>query len=179
MSVSFFRLDICFNSVVPSPKISMKRLFVVVVVLLCGIATSFAENRERLIAQTDSLVHSRRWSFRPVTMQNPDSGTTRDIYAYNFFFNMDSSYVTVSMPVEWVNMSIFTEEFTAQVDNYSASFVDGDYWRILFTVYSKSGNWAVELAVEPTTGRVNMAIVAQQGVMRYVGAFYVLKNERK
>lgn len=157
----------------------MKRLSVVVAVLFCGIATCFAENKERFIAQTDSLIYSRRWSFRPITMQNPDTGTTRDIYAYNFFFNMDKTHVTVSMPVEWVNMSIFTEEFTAQVDNYSASFIDNDYWRILFTIDSKSGNWVVELAVEPTTGRVNMAIVAEQGTMRYVGAFYVLKNERK
>lgn len=157
----------------------MKRLFVVVAMLFFSIATAFAKDKEYFTAQIDSMVVSRRWSFRPITMQNPDTGTTRDIYAYNFFLNLNRSHAVLSMPVEWVNMSIFTEEFSSQVADYSAAFVDNDYWRILFTVDNKSEKWVVEVAVEPTTGRVNLAIVSQQGTMRYIGSLYVLKNGEK
>lgn len=157
----------------------MKRLLVVVAMLIFGVATAFAKDKAEFAAQVDSLVTSRKWSFRPITMQNPDTGTTRDVYAYNFYLNLNRSHAVISMPVEWVNMSIFTEEFTSQVADYSAAFVDNDYWRILFTVDNKSEKWVVELAVEPITGRVNLAIVTQQGTMRYIGSLYVLKNGEK
>lgn len=156
----------------------MRRAFVLVAMLCCGVATSFALGSRAKVGM-DSLVNSRCWSFRPVTMQNPDIGTTRDIYQYNVFLNLDGSNVQVQMPVEWVSMSIFTEEFETQAMNYSATFVDGQYWRILFTLRYNNESWSVEVAAEPATGRVDVAIVAAEGVMRYVGAFYALKREKE
>ena len=39
--------------------------------------------------------------------------------------------------------------------------------------------WAVEVVVEPSTGRAQTAIVAPEGTMRYIGALYNLKNREK
>lgn len=152
-----------------------------VVTLCLGVTTSFvyAEKRQTAVIDTDSVVVSKEWSFRPITMQNPDIGTTRDIFAYNFYFNIQDGQALVHLPVEWISMSVFMEEFSSIITNYSATFVDDSYWRILFTIEHQPDAWAVEVAVEPATGRTQMAIVAREGVMRYIGALYPLKREVK
>lgn len=156
------------------------KYYTLLVVMLFGITTSFASNRkDREIAQSDSLIVKRQWSFRPITMQNPTSGTTRDIFDYNFYLNLNDSLATLSMPVEWVSMSIYTEQFTTTVQDYSASFIDNDYWRVLFTLQHTPYTWAVEVVIEPSTGRAQTAIVAPEGTMRYIGALYNLKNREK
>lgn len=152
----------------------MRKLYILVAMLYCGVATSFVSGREDIVAQTDGYVSSREWSFRPVTMQNPALGSTRDLEQYNLYFNLAGDVATVHLPVEWVSMSIFTEEFTVAIENYSATFVADDYWRILFTFEYNSEQWAVEVAAEPTTGKVELAMVTRQGTMRYIGSFWEL-----
>ena len=92
---------------------------------------------------------------------------------------MEESTVKVQMPVEWVSMSIFTEEFVTQAENYSSRKVEDDYWQILFTIPYGSESWAVEIAANPLSGRVSLALVAPEGVMRYIGALYALKRDKE
>ena len=156
----------------------MRRVVVAVAMLVMSVATSSVVGRQRT-TDVDSLVESRCWMFRPVSMQNPQIGTTREVYQYNVFFEMEESAVKVQMPVEWVSMSIFTEEFVTQAENYSSRKVEDDYWQILFTIPYGSESWAVEIAANPLSGRVSLALVAPEGVMRYIGALYALKRDKE
>lgn len=166
----------------------MKRM---VAMLLAGVATCGAMGHPRTVAP-DSLSHraqrdaqfgshvtevvtSRHYVFRPVVMQNAALGATRDTYAYNFFFSLDGSVATMHLPFEFVNMVIYTEQFDAPVDDYSATLVDEAYWRILFTLESGSSRWAVEIVVPLDTGEVQMAVVTADGTMRYIGSLEELR----
>jgi hypothetical protein len=165
----------------------MLSFFVMVAMLLSGIATVSVCGSERYTLPVDSLSHharretefvehvrsmvaSRRFVFRPIIMQSVELGTTRDTYAYNFFFSLDGQHATVHLPFELVSMVIYTEEWDATTADYSSTLVDGSYYRILFTITREAKTWAFEIVVPLDTGEVQMAIVTAEGTMRYIGS---------
>ncbi len=164
----------------------MLRYGMLVAMLLAGIATlsvgaaerhslpdSLSRHAQRdaaFAAHTTAMVSSRRFIFRPIEMQSVELGTTRDTYAYNFFFSLDEQHVVVHLPFEMVSMVIYTEQFDATVADYSSVLVADSYYRILFTLAHASGEWAVEMVVPLTTGEVRLAIVTAKGTMRYIGS---------
>ena len=164
----------------------MLRYGMLVAMLLSGVATLSIRAEERHLptdslsrqAQRDvafaehvtAMVSSRRFIFRPIEMQSIELGTTRDTYAYNFFFSLDEQRAVVHLPFEMVSMVIYTEQFEAIAANYSSALVADSYYRILFTLEHASAEWAVEMVVPLTTGEVRMAIVTAEGTMRYIGS---------
>ena len=106
--------------------------------LLSGVATLSIRAEERHLptdslsrqAQRDAafaehvtaMVTSRRFIFRPIEMQSIELGTTRDTYAYNFFFSLDEQHAVVHLPFEMVSMVIYTEQFEAIAANYSSAY---------------------------------------------------------
>lgn len=127
-------------------------------------------------AEVEAMLRSKRWTFRPVTMQNASLGTTRDVYAYNFALAFDEGRISFHLPIEAVSFVIYTDSFSATADNYSLALVDEGWWRVLFTVNADGEEWAVEMAVVASNGAVNLAVVAREWTMRYVGALYPLEK---
>ena len=127
-------------------------------------------------AEVEALLGSKRWTFRPTTMQNASLGTTRDVYAYNFALAFDGGRLEFHLPIESVSFVIYTEPFSAMADNYSLTLVDEGWWRVLFTVKVDGEEWAVEMAVVARSGAANLAVVAREWTMRYVGALYPLEK---
>ena len=165
----------------------MRKLSCLVAMLLLSLATFVIsaanravehrlDNEEQLAVKIDTLLASRKWVFRPTTMQNPSLGTTRDVYAYNLSMALDGDNVTLHLPIEAVSYVIYTVSATLSVQNYSSSEVEGGWWRLLFTVEYEQEEWAVEVFVRPSTGEARVAIVAREWVMRYIGSLYSLQK---
>lgn len=164
----------------------MRAVWFLVAILLSSFATfvvsatnRMAEHRptqEQREAEIEALLESRKWVFRPVTMQNPELGTTRDIYAYNLYMAFNSDSVTLHLPIESVSYVIYTVSATLAVQNYSSSEMEGGWQRLLFTVEYEQEEWAVEVAVMPLTGETRVAIVAREWTMRYIGSLYTAQK---
>ncbi|MBQ7856208.1 MAG: hypothetical protein IJ348_03715 [Alistipes sp.] len=116
----------------------------------------------------DSLVLSQRYLFRPIVMQNPELGSTRDIYEYDYYVDVASDYLYLCLPVEFVSMNIFTEQFDTSLSHYSLR-EEGEFRHVLFTLDHGTEEWAVEMVVDVTNARTQLAISTPQGVMRYLG----------
>ena len=119
-------------------------------------------------AHIESLVKSRNYRFMPITMQNPSSGNTRNIFAYYLYFEVTGDMAAVHLPVEFRSYIINTVNFDSPVRSYSAEKVDTN-WRIDFSVIHEGELWLVELFVSEVTGQTRLALVTKQGVMRYIG----------
>ena len=143
-----------------------------------GVSNPASSREARAVAfaqQTDSLLLSRNYLFRPTMMQNPEVGTSRDIYEFNYYLCVKGDRLFVDMPVEFVSMNIFTEVFDTLLDNYSLSSEDS-LRRVLFTFVHGEQEWAVEMVVDTASGRSMLAISAPQGIMRYLGTLSALEK---
>ena len=119
-------------------------------------------------AEIDSIVKSRNYIFRPVTMQNVVTGNTRSIYTYYLFMGVSGDKVVLHLPVEFTSYVIDTINLDAFVESYKATFDNGN-WRITFSFMNGNERWLAEIFLSNITGQTRLALVTPEGVMRYLG----------
>ena len=119
-------------------------------------------------AEIDSIVKSRNYIFRPITMQNVVTGNTRSIYAYYLFMGVSGDKVVLHLPVEFTSYVIDTINLDSHVEGYKATFDNGN-WRITFSFMNGSERWLAEIFLSNITGQTRLALVAPEGIMRYLG----------
>ena len=120
-------------------------------------------------AEIDSIVKSRNYIFRPITMQNVVTGNTRSIYAYYLFMGVSGDKVVLHLPVEFTSYVIDTINLDAFVEGYTATLDDSGNWRITFSFMNGSDRWLAEIFLSNITGQTRLALVTPKGVMRYLG----------
>lgn len=135
-----------------------------------------AEREARFRAELTDLIRSRHFRFMPVTMQNIASGTTRYIFAYYLYMDLEGSMARVHLPVEFTSFVISTTNFDSPVRGYVVDEVD-DNWRITFSLINEGESWLVELFVAEATGQARLAIATKRGVMRYIGSLSPLGGD--
>jgi hypothetical protein len=163
----------------------MVRKVVLVVALMMGVATravgetdykaeflmSKAEREARAAeyaAKIDTVVKSRNYIFRPITMQNIVSGNTRSLFAYYMYMGVTADKVVLHLPVEFTSYVIDTVNLDSFVEGYTAS-LDGSNWRITFSFMNGDERWLAEMFLSNITGQTRLALVTPRGVMRYLG----------
>ena len=119
-------------------------------------------------AEIDSIVKSRNYIFRPITMQNVVTGNTRSIFAYYLYMGVSGDKVVLHLPVEFTSYVIDTINLDAFVEGYKATFDNGN-WRITFSFMNGSERWLAEIFLSNITGQTRLALVTPEGVMRYLG----------
>ena len=163
----------------------MLRRTLLVVALVVGVATravgetdhkpeflmSKAEREARAAeyaAKIDTIVKSRNYIFRPVTMQNIVSGNTRSLFAYYMYMGVAADKVVLHLPVEFTSYVIDTVNLDSFVEGYTATLDDSN-WRITFSFMNGDERWLAEMFLSNITGQTRLALVTPRGVMRYLG----------
>ena len=124
--------------------------------------------REAYANEIDDIVRSRNYIFRPITMQNIVTGSTRSIFAYYLFMGVANDKVILHLPVEFTSYVIDTVNIDAYIKDYTATFSDGN-WRITFSFMDGAEKWLAEIFLSNITGQTRLALVTPNGVMRYLG----------
>ena len=102
-------------------------------------------------------------------MQNVVTGNTRSIYAYYLFMGVSGDKVVLHLPVEFTSYVIDTINLDAFVEGYTATLDDSGNWRITFSFMNGSERWLAEIFLSNITGQTRLALVAPEGIMRYLG----------
>lgn len=138
--------------------------------------------REAYSAEIDSIVKSRNYIFRPITMQNIVSGNTRSVFAYYLYAGVNGDKVVLHLPVEFTSFVIDTINLDAYIEGYKADLVDSN-WRITFSFMNGDERWLAEIFLSNITGQTRLALVTPKGVMRYLGTIEsgatITKKKRK
>ena len=124
--------------------------------------------KEAYSAEIDTIVKSRNYIFRPITMQNVVTGNTRSVFAYYLFMGVSGDKVVLHLPVEFTSYVIDTINLDSFVEGYAATFDNGN-WRITFSFMNGRERWLAEIFLSNITGQTRLALVTPEGVMRYLG----------
>ena len=145
-------------------------------------AKALREAREQeFINNIDTIVKSRNYIFRPVTMQNIVSGNTRSLFAYYMYMGVMNDKIILHLPVEFTSYVIDTVNLDSFIEGYTATLNDGN-WRITFSFMNGSERWFAEIFLSDITGQTRLALVTPEGVMRYLGTIEsgaTIKKKRK
>lgn len=136
---------------------------------------------EEFISNIDTIVKSRNYIFRPVTMQNVVSGNTRSLFAYYMYMGVAEDKVVLHLPVEFTSYVIDTVNLDSFIEGYSATLNSGN-WRITFSFMNGDERWLAEIFLSNITGQTRLALVTPKGVMRYLGTIEsgaTIKKKRK
>lgn len=138
--------------------------------------------RDAYAAEIDGIVRSRKYIFRPITMQNVVTGNTRSVFAYYLYAAVDGDKVVLHLPVEFTSYLIDTVNIDSYTEGYVADLESGN-WRITFSLMNGAERWFVEIFASNITGQTRLALVTPQGVMRYLGTLesgvVVRRKERR
>ena len=114
--------------------------------------------REAYSAEIDTIVKSRNYIFRPITMQNIVTGNTRSVFAYYLFMGVSGDKVVLHLPVEFTSYVIDTINLDSFVEGYSATLDNGN-WRITFSFMNGNERWLAEIFLSNITGQTRLALV--------------------